>query len=243
MNIKVIVFDFDGTIADTRDAIVEITNRLSGEFGYKPVTPKEVSQLRDLNSKEIIRRSEIPLTKLPFLLRRLKLELGQKVYRLQPVYGVASALAELKGQGYQVGIVTSNSEENVVTFLENNQLSELFEFIYSGSTLFGKNQVINNFIKKNNFASEAVVYVGDETRDIEAARKSKIKVVAVSWGFNSRDALAQYRPDFLIDEPQNLVEAIALLASSPQAVPKKEKNRLIKTLSSYVRNRVTFWRS
>ncbi len=48
--------------------------------------------------------------------------------------------------------------------------------------------------------------MGDETRDIEAAKKSKIKIVAVTWGFNSSNVLAQHQPDFLIDIPQQLTE-------------------------------------
>ncbi|PSB03825.1 HAD family hydrolase, partial [Merismopedia glauca] len=53
-----------------------------------------------------------------------------------------------------------------------------------------------------------VIYVGDETRDIEAARKSKIKAIAVCWGFNFREILAKYKPDFLIDRPSQLLEVV-----------------------------------
>jgi phosphoglycolate phosphatase len=53
-----------------------------------------------------------------------------------------------------------------------------------------------------------VIYVGDETRDIEAARKIQIQVIAVSWGFNSREVLAEQKPDFLISHPSQLIEVV-----------------------------------
>ena len=121
------------------------------------------------------------------------------------------ALEELKMQGYRLGIITSNDRENVTLFLEKNRLKELFEFIYSGATIFGKSRVINRFLKQANLAPEEVIYVGDETCDIEAAKRSKIKMIAVSWGFNSKTVLAEHNPDFLIHHPHQLIQAIASL--------------------------------
>jgi len=58
---------------------------------------------------------------------------------------------------------------------------------------------------------EEVIYVGDETRDIEASQKINIKVIVVSWGFNSRTVLAEHNPDFLIHQPQELIEVMKSL--------------------------------
>ncbi|MGK7917919.1 MAG: HAD-IA family hydrolase [Prochloraceae cyanobacterium] len=210
MATTVIVFDFDGTIADTYDAILAIANRLSGEFGYKPVNKTELAQLKQLSSREIIKQSEISIFTLPFLLRRLKEELTKEIIQLNPILGIDEVLYQLKKQGYQLGIITSNIEANVVAFLKANNLLSLFDFIFSGTTIFGKHKVINQFLKQNHLTTEQVIYVGDETRDIKAAKKSKVKVIAVSWGFNSPSVLAQYQPDFLIHKPQELMKVIEI---------------------------------
>ncbi len=60
--------------------------------------------------------------------------------------------------------------------------------------------------------SEEVIYVGDETRDIEAAKKINSKVIAVSWGFNTKEALARHNPDFLIHQPSELLDVMGSLA-------------------------------
>jgi len=207
MIVKVIIFDFDGTIADTLDAIVSITNRLAEDFGYQPASPAQVAQLRNLNSRQILKQSGISIFKIPFLLKKVKAELNKEIQVLSPISGMEEALTELKFQGYRLGIITSNSKENVTIFLDKNNL-QLFDFVYSGRTLFGKNKLINRLLKAEKINPEEAIYVGDETRDIEASKKAQIKVIAVSWGFNSKEVLAENQPDFLIQQPYELLNAI-----------------------------------
>lgn len=212
---KVVIFDFDGTIADTFDSVLKITHDLAIEYGYQPPTPEDVKRLRSLDSREIIKQSGIPFFRLPFLLKRLKAELRQEIQNLKPIPGMKEALIALYQQGHALGIVTSNSQENVGIFLEAQGLSNLFAFVYSGTTLFGKGRVIRHLIFQHDLNPQKIIYVGDETRDIEAAKRIPIQVVAVSWGFNTEEALAQQNPDFLIRDPQELVSVIQGLECSP----------------------------
>jgi len=202
---KVIIFDFDGTLADTIDILLSITNRLSAEFGFKSATKEELAQLSNLNSWQILQYSGISIFKFPLLIRRLKAELHSELPHIQLFPGIKEVLLELKKRGFQLGIITSNSRENVLGALEKNGLQDTFTFIYSGST-FGKHKVINKWLRIENIHTEKVVYVGDEIRDIDAAKKTGIKVIAVGWGFNSPQALAAQNPNFLIERPQELIE-------------------------------------
>ncbi len=208
---KVIIFDFDGTIADTFSTFINIINRLAPEFGYEPADAATVERLQNLSSREILKQANISAFKLPFLFRRLKAEMTRELYQLQLIDGIQEALVLLKQDGYHLGIITSNSSQNVTAFLKNRAVFKLFDFIYSGASLFGKARIINRLLRKNNWLPEDIVYVGDETRDIEAAKKTRIKIVAVTWGFNSRQVLAQQQPDFLIDSPSELVTIIQQL--------------------------------
>lgn len=213
MTIKAIVFDFDGTIADTYDAFVEIVNHLADEFGYQTLDQVDLDRLKQLSSREIIEESGISPLKIPFLLKRVKKALGQKISEQQPIEDIPSALYALKEQGYKLGIITSNLQENVIEFLNNNQLDGLFDFIYSGTPLFGKNKVINKVLKHYHLTPDELIYVGDETRDIDSARKSKVTMISVGWGFNSPDVLAKHHPDFLISHPQHLLDVLISLDS------------------------------
>lgn len=208
MTQKVIIFDFDGTIADTVDALVNIANNLAVEFRYAQITPEELVRLRNLTSREIFNYSGIPLFKIPFLLKKVKRELRNKIPELKPIPGIQEALVELKDNGNRLGIITSNSKGNVKEFLKINNLDNLFEFIHPGVTIFGKNTIINNVMRQKHLKTQDVIYVGDETRDIEASKKAQVKVVSVTWGFNSEEALAKQNPDFLIHHPRELVEVV-----------------------------------
>ena len=205
---KVIIFDFDGTIADTVDALVSIANHLALEFGYAQITPEELTILRNLTSIEIFKYSGIPLFKIPFLLKKVKGELRNRIAELKPIPGIEDALGELKNNGSRLGIITSNSKGNVKEFLKINNLDHFFEFIHTGVTIFGKTTIINNVLRQKQLKTEEVIYVGDETRDIEASKKAHIKVIGVTWGFNSEEALAKKNPDFLIHHPRELVDIV-----------------------------------
>ena len=205
--IEVIIFDFDGTLADTIDILLSITNRLSAEFGFKSATKEELAQLSNLTPWQILKYSGISIFKFPLLIRKLKAELRSEIPNIQLFPGIKEVLQDLKNSGFQLGIITSNSRENVLASLETNNLPNTFDFIYSGTT-FGKHKVINRWLKRQHINPEQVVYVGDEVRDIDAAKKTGIKVIAVGWGFNSLSALAAHNPDFLIERPQELIGVI-----------------------------------
>ena len=208
MTVKVVLFDFDGTIADTYNAIANITNQLSSEFGYKALSQEELLLLKNLSSREIVKVSEISIFKIPFLVRRVRSELSKEIAHLSPIKGIIPVLFELRNRGYTLGIVTSNIVKNVEIFLQKNQLDSLFEYIQSSTSIFGKHRIINQVIKSNQIERNNAIYVGDETRDIRSARRSQIRIAAVSWGFNSAKILQEYQPDYLVHQPSELLLAL-----------------------------------
>ncbi|MDJ0651034.1 MAG: HAD-IA family hydrolase, partial [Xenococcaceae cyanobacterium MO_188.B19] len=172
------------------------------------LSQEEISFLKNLSSREIIKQSEISLFKLPFLVKRVQKELGKQIQELTPIPGMTQVLQELKNQDYILGIVTSNIENNVIAFLQKNELYNYFDFIRSGTTIFGKHRIINKLIKKHSLSNKEVIYVGDETRDIRSARKSNVGIIAAGWGFNSVQILAEHNPDFLALNPGELLQTI-----------------------------------
>lgn len=214
MNDKTIVFDFDGTIADTYDRLINLANELADEFDYKPISQNELLRLKNLSSWEIIKQAQIPLFKIPFLFKRIQKELSKEINKVKIFPELETVLDQLKNHGYKLGIITSNTEKNVKTVLANYELSHLFDFIYAETTVFGKHRVINEVIRKNKINRADIIYVGDETRDIKSAQKSRIAVVAVAWGFHSKQVLAKQQPFLIVEQPVELSEAIAQWNSS-----------------------------
>ncbi len=207
-NPKLIIFDFDGTLADTLGALMRISNRLAPEFGYLQIGDEQLANLKYLSSWEIIKLSKVALWKLPFLIKRVKEEFPQEVRSVKLFPGVIEVLNTLKSQGYRLGIVSSNAEANIRALLSQNGIEHLFDFVNSAST-FGKGKAIAKLIRQYQCLKSDVIYIGDEIRDIQAARSIEIRVVSVGWGFNAPLALIDRQPDLLITKPLALVDALA----------------------------------
>jgi phosphoglycolate phosphatase len=144
---KTIIFDFDGTIADSFDIIENILINLSGEFGYRKPTEEEIEEFKTKHPKEIMKILGLSAYKAPFLLLRVKSEMQKRITDIKPIHGMAKALTRLKSNGYTLGIVTSNGEKNVQLFLEENN-PKVFDFVQTESSLFDKAKGTYSGIKK-----------------------------------------------------------------------------------------------
>lgn len=200
---QLLLFDFDGTIADTFQCGLEILNLMAPEFGYRPLEAADVPHARDMRTRELMKFLGIPATRMPKISQRGKEELNKRMDAIQPLEGMVPLLRQLHSDGFRLGILTSNSEENVSAFLKKFDL-EIFDFVYTSSKLMGKGRVIRRILKERGLKPREILLIGDEIRDIEAAHETGIHIAAVTWGYNSRSAIASCNPDHLIEAPDSL---------------------------------------
>jgi phosphoglycolate phosphatase len=205
MDKKTLLFDFDGTIAATVEPGVVIFNQLADRYGFGRITPENTDYLRSKGPRAAMKELSIPTLRAPLVLRKLRKGIKHELPNLKPVLTMGSVLTELKRRGYRLGIVTSNSEENVRGFLSKNGI-DFFDVIQAGSSLFRKAAAMKKAMNGNQIEKSDVVFVGDEIRDMEAARKNHIHAIAVTWGTNSREGLAETNPDVIIDNPEELLK-------------------------------------
>ncbi len=201
---KLILFDFDGTIADTMDAGIEITNRLAEKLNLNKLDLNKIEYYKTLTPKQFLREMKVPLFKIPALAKIYHQEFNKVIANLNPFEGIEYVIQELS-KHYKLGILSSNSVENIKIFLKRHKLYDFFEFIYSQPNLFGKSANIKKIMRQHKLKKSQIIYVGDEVRDIEAAHKAHIPVIAVSWGLNSRELLQKNKPDFLAEKPQDIL--------------------------------------
>jgi len=203
----VIIFDFDGTIVDSINSVNKIMNQLSGELGFKKMAKNEFEKLKEEKTGRAFEKMDIPFKRISFILKKVKVVLAKEIKNIKPVKGMKKVLLRLKRKGYKLGILTSSLSKNVKIFLDKNRLN-IFNFSYSGSNLFEKDKRMRKILNKEKLNPENVFYVGDETRDIEAAKKAGIKSIAVTWGFNKEKILRKQKPDYLIKKPEELIKLL-----------------------------------
>ncbi len=202
---RLLLFDFDGTVADTFQCGLEILNLMAPEFRYRRLEEADVARARDMRTRELTKFLGIPATRLPKISKRGKEELNKRMDKIQPFEGMVDLVRNLHAGGFRLGILTSNSEENVALFLKKFGI-ELFDFVCTSSKLTGKARVIRKILKEHKLKPMQVLLVGDEVRDIEAAQETGIHMAAVTWGYNSRKSLGALNPDHLIETPEELRE-------------------------------------
>jgi phosphoglycolate phosphatase len=191
MEYDTILFDFDGTLADSEHLSLDIMNTLAPEFGYAPIAPDEIPKLKLMSAWQLLdQRSGIPLwnfAKIRRLEKRVREEFQARSKELHVFPGIPELIRDMHASGYRIGVVSSNVQTIVEDVLREAEIT--VEFIHAGSKFFGKARAIRAALKGYLLDRARVIYVADELRDIDACRKVGIRMLAVGWGFNSPDAL------------------------------------------------------
>jgi phosphoglycolate phosphatase-like HAD superfamily hydrolase len=200
-----LIFDFDGTICDSFDAAANIFKNKFPEYFTEEITPE---MARNIGIKGLIKKTNFPKRLIPELMFKGSSEMAKKIPKLKVFPHMKKVIQKLS-EKHALGIVTSNSEENVKLFLDNNNLNDCFDFIYSSPSLFGKNKTLLKVIKNYQIDQKDTIYIGDETRDIEAAKKIGIKSAAVTWGYEAESLLEKANPDIIVNSPDKLTKIIS----------------------------------
>jgi phosphoglycolate phosphatase len=203
-----VIFDFDGTLADTLALGLQAFNASAPEFGLRPVGRDETARLRGLSTRDSFRELGVPLHKLPLLVRRVRQQMAQQIASVQLFPGVRECLLTLRGAGVSLGVLTSNSRQNVDSCLSTNGVLSLFDFVHSSINIFGKQRTLRRVLAVRGLPPPQVVYVGDQDRDIDAGHACGIRVIAAGWGYQSREKLESHRPDWVADSPSEVADFV-----------------------------------
>ncbi len=206
-----VVFDMDGTLADSFGFFIRTHNLLSAKYHFQPIQAHEVELLRQRSPRDIMAHVGLPRWKLPCVARdfvRLMRRHGQDVCLFA---GAERVLRDLHAHGIQLAVVSSNSVENCRRIL-GEDMCRLMSCIDGGASLFGKRTRLLRVLKKLGIQPRQAIYVGDQLTDADAARAAGVAFGAVCWGYGAPQALAQTWPEVTFET----VDALRLLACNTQ---------------------------
>ncbi|OFA05480.1 HAD hydrolase-like protein [Duganella sp. HH101] len=205
MNRQLIIFDFDGTLADTLPVFVDVFDQAADKYGFKRMDRSRTQALRQLDARQIMAVHEIPLWKVPAIATFMRSAMGRSVGHIRLFDGIDGVLRALKARGVILAVVSSNSRSNVVNVL-GPELAGLFSHFECGASLFGKLPKIRKVLAATGVAREYALLVGDEIRDAKVSAEAGIDFGAVAWGFNTLDALMAENPSRVFRAAGDLLE-------------------------------------
>jgi phosphoglycolate phosphatase len=205
--IKAILFDFDGTIADALPVLLKIVNKMSKKYGYHKVEKNQIDELKNHSIRQALKEdAKMSFYKIPFFMNDVRKELKKKREEVKIFPGVKPLLLELS-KDYWIGIITKNSKTNVDCFLKKYNI-DYIDLIVTDTSMYKKHHAIKKALQKLKIKNSEAIYVGDEIRDILACKKIKVKIISVTWGFNSKKALLKEKPNYIVDRPKDILEIV-----------------------------------
>lgn len=201
-----ILFDFDGTIADSFETIVSIFYEVTKR--EVKLDDAEIERLRGMSLVDAAEELRIPHWKTPFLVFRGRRRMSKLMLHIAVHRGIPDTVRKLQAEGHQLFILSSNSTKNIKLFLDKHHMTNEFVNIYGGVGLLGKARAIKAVIKQNSLDPNDTWYIGDEVRDIVGAYRAEIPIMSASWGFNTAEVLAAHNPTVLINTPAQIITVL-----------------------------------
>ncbi|MFD1139823.1 HAD-IA family hydrolase [Larkinella insperata] len=191
MSYKLVIFDFDGTLADSFPYFLKTLNVLADTYHFKKVHPDQVDELRAMNVRQMMKLAGMPAWKIPIVANAFINMMSRDIDQISLFDGMAEVLQQLSANGVQLAIVSSNSEGNIRRVLGTDHAG-LINYYSCGTSIFGKQSKFRKVMKKSGLRPHEILCIGDEIRDIEAAQAEAMPFGAVTWGYTRPDALTAH---------------------------------------------------
>lgn len=200
------IFDFDGTLANTLPVFQDVFDTVIDRHALRRPNAAEVDWLRTQPTVEVLRWLGVSPWQLPAILRFARLRMQARAAEITLFPGIAALLAALADSGIRTAVVSSNAERTVRTVLGPALLANV-NALRCGVGLLGKASRLRGVMRELGATPAVTMFVGDEERDVAAARDAKVRAIAVTWGYAAAHALAQ--ADALCDDLDSLTRALS----------------------------------
>lgn len=214
MKIKGIIFDLDGTVLDTIEDIGDSMNEVLEGLGMEKLSYNEYKLkvgrgFRNL-VKDIIPNSSEEEIDSNYEALELAYERNY-LNKSKPYENIVKMLNSLVDKDIKIGINTNKNQKYA-----SNLIAEKFKninFIDVAGVKDGKYikpdpTSGNNIIEKMSLSKDEVLYIGDTEVDIKTGKNIGVKTVAVAWGFRDFEDLKIENPDFMIENPMEIIDLL-----------------------------------
>ena len=192
---KEIIFDFDGTIADSLPLIYKTSNDILIEKNKKELSPEDIERLKEKGVRSALKELNFSIFKFPFLILKIQLEVYNNIDKVDVFSGMDIVLNNLS-KDFKLGILTNNRKKTVHRFLKQEGL-DFFDFV-------DDNLLLRDKSKKLKKLATSGIYIGDQVADMRAAKKADLLAIGVTWGVDKKVDLDKAGADIVVDRPEEI---------------------------------------
>lgn len=203
-----VIFDYDGVLADTLDDLIRFGQQACNRLGVNHVVTKDdLSNLEMMSFATFGRACEVPEHLVDEFVK-ISLNLFAEKKSPPAIFDGMSEVINHLFAHHKIAIVTTNSSPNVHAFLTKHGLDNLVHAVYGVDTPGSKAHKIT--LARERFGEESVFMIGDALSDVRAAKEAGVASIAVTWGHQSLETLRRGEPDYVVDDPRELLQTIEL---------------------------------
>jgi len=204
---RLAIFDFDGTLADSLDWFRASFHDVIARFDLTPITAEELEAMRGLSAREIMARLNVSMWQLPTIVSDMRKRKLAAASETSLFAGIPAMLSDLQRQGIKTAIVSSDSEASVRQVL-GPTTAQITRFD-CGAAVFGKHRKFRRVARKLGAKPSETICIGDEIRDIEAAKAASMDSGAVAWGYALPSALQAAGPTHLFNSVEEMTQRLS----------------------------------
>ena len=213
--IKLVIFDFDGTLADTKENIILTFQMTMKELGVEIKSRQECAATIGLTLEDAFKVLYPGMAAEKYVLLRDTYRRIFKENRKILVPGlfpeVMETLEELRRRGYLMSIASSRLSPSLHSFLEDMKIAHLFEYAVGGDNVEHRKpapDAVLQILRHYNLSAEEAFVVGDMPFDINMATNAGVKSCGVTWGNADAAQLKESGANYVIDKMSQLLEIL-----------------------------------
>jgi phosphoglycolate phosphatase len=200
---KLLLFDFDGVLVDSLDVYEKTVTLCLAKINHPLQRGRqEFLELFDGNFYEMLTQKGVDLDK--FMTASVDILSQVNYSEIKPFDAMWPVLQELKKKHCLI-VISSNDTPTIREALRLYGFEDIFPEILGSDFMLSKKDKILYAIKKYSVMPEDIYYIGDTIGDIKEGKQAGIKTIGVTWGWHDKAKMASSNPDYLFDNPQELL--------------------------------------
>lgn len=209
-----IIFDLDGTLADTMDDLKTAVNSTLSILGYEPRTKFELLNFINNGSRELVRRSLPTAVQTEDFIIDSALNIYGQEYekcfceKTRAYTGIYEAVHILKNEKFKLGVLSNKPHRFVETIIAKLFGIDTFDFVMGQSEFPHKPDPSSALYvaKQLGVKPYKCIFVGDSDVDIKTAQNAGMRSIGVSWGYRSVELLTETGANYIASTPNKIIE-------------------------------------